>query len=244
VTTIPPNRTPRPDEASSKSAPLATTLPREGALTGFAAPSGGITEPGTATSAPVVDKAKAMGSVRYAPCQEWTEHNPLAPELTNLVACPEALTPALTAQEAARHREDLLVEAGNVECVALARETAKTAAPRNTLEQLLVEQLAAAHRLAMTMIAKSQHFAEHITSWAAKERQQLQSIEAARMAGSAARLMDTFQRGMLTLDRLQNGGRQTVVVQHLQQVQVNDRGQAVVKGTTKSKNRKGGDHKK
>lgn len=43
--------------------------------------------------------------------------------------------------------------------------------------------------------------------------------------------------------RLQNGGRQTVVVQHLQQVQVNNSGQAMVNGTTKTKSRKGGGHK-
>jgi hypothetical protein len=47
------------------------------------------------------------------------------------------------------------------------------------------------------------------------------------MAGAAARMMKTFQRGALTLERLRNGGRQTVVVQH---VAVGDGGQAVVAG--------------
>ena len=40
------------------------------------------------------------------------------------------------------------------------------------------------------------------------------SIEAARMANTAARLMDAYQRGLLTLDRMRNGGRQVVTVQH------------------------------
>ena len=33
----------------------------------------------------------------------------------------------------------------------------------------------------------------------------MQSIEVARMANTAARLMETFQRGAMTLDRLKNG---------------------------------------
>ena len=47
------------------------------------------------------------------------------------------------------------------------------------------------------------------------------------MANTAARLMETFQRGAMTLDRLKNGGRQTVVVQH---VTVKGKGRAVVAG--------------
>jgi hypothetical protein len=64
----------------------------------------------------------------------------------------------------------------------------------------------------------------------------MQSIEAARMAGAAARMMDTFQRGLLTLDRLRNGGRQVVTVQH---VNVGDSGQAVVAGEVSTGSRRG-----
>jgi hypothetical protein len=41
-------------------------------------------------------------------------------------------------------------------------------------------------------------------------------------------MMETYQRALLTLDRLRNGGKQTVVVQH---VAVANGGQAVVAGT-------------
>lgn len=41
-------------------------------------------------------------------------------------------------------------------------------------------------------------------------------------------MMETFQRAALTLERLRNGGRQTVVVQH---VDVANGGRAVVAGT-------------
>jgi hypothetical protein len=122
------------------------------------------------------------------------------------------------------------MEAGNVDAVALALETARTAAPRNTLEQMLVDQLAGLHSLVMTLMAKSQHFAESVTSWNPKARQQLQSIETARLAGATTRAMDTFQRGMLALELLRNGGRQVVVVQH---VQVKEGGKAVVAGAIK-----------
>ena len=54
------------------------------------------------------------------------------------------------------------------------------------------------------------------------------SVEAGRMANTAARLMDTFQHGLLALERMRNGGRQVVTVQH---VNVSDGGQAVVAGT-------------
>ena len=53
------------------------------------------------------------------------------------------------------------------------------------------------------------------------------SVEAARLATAAARMMEATARAALTLDRLRHGNRQTVVVQH---VAVGDGGQAVVAG--------------
>ena len=40
-------------------------------------------------------------------------------------------------------------------------------------------------------------------------------MEACRLANTAARLMSTFQEGMLTLQKLRTGGKQTVTVQHV-----------------------------
>ena len=51
------------------------------------------------------------------------------------------------------------------------------------------------------------------------------SIEACRLANSAARLTSAFQDGITTLQRMRNGGNQTVTVQH---VNVASGGQAVV----------------
>jgi hypothetical protein len=58
-------------------------------------------------------------------------------------------------------------------------------------------------------------------------QRQIANVEATRSAHAAARASEAFQRGMLTLDRLRNGGRQNVVVQH---VNVGSGAQAVVAG--------------
>jgi hypothetical protein len=79
----------------------------------------------------------------------------------------------------------------------------------------------------MKLAAKADDFLAHAQPFSTSARQQVQSIEAARCAAASARLMEAFGRGMLTLERLRNGGRQTVVVQH---VAVGDGGKAVVAG--------------
>ncbi|HEY0418117.1 MAG TPA: hypothetical protein VGC80_01220 [Acetobacteraceae bacterium] len=127
--------------------------------------------------------------------------------------------------EASMERLDLVAAAGTLTMAVDAAESIQAA---NSLERMLVHQMATAHKVAMTLAAKAGDFAGNIQSWDTHTRQQLQSIEAARMAAASARMMETFQRGALTLERLRNGGKQTVVVQH---VAVSDGGQAVVAGT-------------
>jgi hypothetical protein len=126
--------------------------------------------------------------------------------------------------EASMARLELASAAGSLTMAVDAAESVRAA---NSLERMLVHQLATAHKVGMQLAAKAGDFASSIQSWDSHARQQLQSIEAARMAAASARMMETFQRGLLTLERLRNGGRQTVVVQH---VAVSDGGQAVVAG--------------
>jgi hypothetical protein len=95
----------------------------------------------------------------------------------------------------------------------LALDAAETIEAKDATEQMLAHQMAAAHKAAMDLFAKS--------------AQQRDTIEQARLANTAARLMAAYQRGMLTLQRIRTGGKQTVTVQH---VQVNSGGQAVVAG--------------
>jgi hypothetical protein len=133
--------------------------------------------------------------------------------------------PDMLAADASVARLDLAAAANTLTMAVDAAESIQAA---NSLERMLAHQLATAHHLAMTLAARAGDFAGGIKSWDPHIRQQLQSIEAARMAAASARMMETFQRGMLTLERFRNGGKQTVVVQH---VAVGDGGQAVVAGT-------------
>jgi hypothetical protein len=61
------------------------------------------------------------------------------------------------------------------------------------------------------------------------------SIEAGRMFNASARMMESFQHGMLTIAKVRSGGKQTVVVQH---VNVGDGGRAMVAGQVKLRRNK------
>jgi hypothetical protein len=120
----------------------------------------------------------------------------------------------------------------------LAVDTADTIKARNSTEKMLAHQIAAAHALAMKFVAKSEQMLGFVTSWDTAVRQQVSSIEASRLANSAARMMESFNQGLLTLDRLRNGRRQVVTVQH---VTVGPGGQATVTGEVSR--RRGGNRK-
>lgn len=126
----------------------------------------------------------------------------------------------MLAADASLQRLDLASEA---EAPVLAVDAAESIQAENSLERGLAHQVAEAHALAMKMMGAA---VEELRAYAASgHRYPHRSQEAARMANTAARRMDACQRGMLTLDRLRTGGRQTVVVQH---ATVADGGQAVV----------------
>ena len=86
------------------------------------------------------------------------------------------------------------------------------------------------HALGMTLAASANSFATSAGIGGTEAQQQMNSIEACRMSVTAARVLEIAQRGMLTVERLRNGGRQVVTVQH---VTVQDGGKAVVAGALK-----------
>src|SRR5260221_523332 len=90
---------------------------------------------------------------------------------------------------------------------------------------MLAHELAASHRLAMKPVNESSQLVDRFGGGDWGVINQTASVEAARLANAAARMMDAFQKGTLTLDRLRRGGRQVVTVQH---VNVEAGGQAVV----------------
>lgn len=103
----------------------------------------------------------------------------------------------------------------------LAVDTAQSAQAQNSLEKMLCHQMAAAHRAAMKMLGQSVRVSNY-------------PVEVARLSNAAARMMQIYQEGLLTLQKLRTGGKQTVVVQH---VQVSEGGQAVIAGSLASEQR-------
>jgi hypothetical protein len=110
---------------------------------------------------------------------------------------------------ASEDRMKLLVDADVLEG---GLDAVKSAQAENSLEKMLLHQMAAAHRAAMKQMARVND-------------DRLPTVEAARLMNTAARLMQVCQNACLTLQRIKTGGKQTVVVQH---VQVSDGGQAVI----------------
>jgi hypothetical protein len=114
-----------------------------------------------------------------------------------------------------------------------ALDMADTIGASDNLERCLAHQLAAAHNLAMRFVGLALAHGEK-ASPSARPFEALEptvrahAVEASRLAHAAARMMSAFQDGMLALAKYRSGGRQTVVVQH---VDVRDGGQAVVAGS-------------
>ena len=118
---------------------------------------------------------------------------------------------------ASEHRIDLATCVGS-RVAESAVDAAESAQAGNSLEKMLCHQMAAAHRAAMKMIASSLN-------------DLLPPVEKARLSNAAARMMQIYQEALLTLQKIRTGGKQTVVVQH---VQVSEGGRAVIAGSVKS----------
>ena len=95
-------------------------------------------------------------------------------------------------------------------------DAAQSAQASNSIEKMLCHQMAGVHFAAMRLLTQS-------------EASRLQPGEVARLTNAAARLMDVYQAGCLTLLKLKTRGTQRVIVQHQQLVNVNG-GEAVVAG--------------
>jgi len=138
------------------------------------------------------------------------------------VAQTAAATPTVLAADASLARLTMARDAG---VLPLAVEAAQDAGAATATERMLAHQLAAAHQSAMGLFATANEelykhrVASHLNPGAL--------AEATRSATSGARVLAAFVQGALALDRLRNGSRQIVTVQH---VTVADGGQALVAG--------------
>jgi hypothetical protein len=125
--------------------------------------------------------------------------------------------PNMVSVIASEHRLDLAACVGS-RVAESAVDAAHSAQAGNSLEKMLCHQMAAMHRAGMKLVASSLN-----TS--------LPPVEMARLSNAAARMMQVYQEAFLALQKIRTGGKQTVVVQH---VQVSQGGQAVIAGSVKS----------
>ena len=136
-----------------------------------------------------------------------------------MVEQPDAVT--------AKASMDRLKLADEVHCVPLAVDTAETIQAKNSIEKMLAHQLAAAHKLAMTLAGQAHKHTHQVgdgiyssdllhVDYAAKTGQRLGSDDGRLPEGGAGSSQAPYRRH-----------DQTVTVQH---VNVSDGGQAVVTG--------------
>jgi hypothetical protein len=131
--------------------------------------------------------------------------------------------PSYVTVDASRDRLELAQQAGALE---LALDAADTIDAENSLERMLAHQLAATHRSTMKLSAQLNRAVERMDVIHEEARERA-NVQATRLAGAMARLMGSYQSGLLALQRMRSGGQQVVVVQR---VEVRDGGQAVVAG--------------
>jgi hypothetical protein len=145
-------------------------------------------------------------------CGEVIEANFRLPHIVDTLQNPDMISVI-----ASEHRVDLAACVGSRVAEA-AIDAAQSAQAGNSLEKMLCHQMAAIHRAAMKLVARSLDMHDV-------------PVEMARLSNAAARAMQVYQEGLLTLQKWKTAGKQTVVIQH---VQVSDRGQAVIAGSVAS----------
>jgi hypothetical protein len=123
------------------------------------------------------------------------------------------------AEEASVRRTDLLMRP-SFDAVALAVDAADSIGAANSLEKMLAHQMAIAHEASMRLMDRALSYEA-----GGRAMREGDTVEACRLANSAARLMSVFQDGLLTLQKIRTGGNQTVTVQH---VNVESGAQAVI----------------
>jgi hypothetical protein len=135
--------------------------------------------------------------------------------------------PDYVALEASRDRLELANKAG---CLEMALDATDTLRTTNSIEAMMAHQMAAAHNTIMKVGEQVNRSCERMEFCSDPERLEQHSITTSRLMGQMARLMTAYQSGALAIQNMRRGGKQTVVVQH---VQVTEGGQAVVVGNVK-----------
>ena len=113
------------------------------------------------------------------------------------------------AEDASIRRTDLLMQP-SFDAVALGVDAAESIGAANSIEKMLAHQMAVTHEAALRLMDRALSYEA-----GGRSMREGDSVEACRLANTAARLMSAFNDGAATLQRLRNGGNQTVTVQHV-----------------------------
>jgi hypothetical protein len=139
------------------------------------------------------------------------------PTNTRLSMVDTLAVPDVIAVDASEQRAHLATKVG---ALSSAIDTAKTAKAKNSIEKMLCHQMAVCHNAGMDLIGRYQDSGVF--------NNKMPVVEQIRFINAAARMFDASQTAALTLQKMQSGGKQHVVVQYQQQVNVSDGGKAVV----------------
>src|SRR6516225_7503465 len=162
---------------------------------------------------------------------ELIDRESVGSHLFDTVAHPDYVT-----AEASRDRLRLANQAG---LLSLALDAADTIQAQDSLEKMLVHQMAVLHCGMMRATARMNEELDVAGVTDPDEREtdptkrEAANVRACRLAGAISRMSATYQQALLTLQRKRTGGSQHVTVKHIhQQVNVTEGGQAVVAGDT------------
>lgn len=137
--------------------------------------------------------------------------------------------PDTLAVDASRSRCELLNMNGVID---LGVDAAKTIDAANSIEKMLVHQLAAVHDAGMRFLVDAKDAAGKSATRVFENKNYPDTAQkytdiAVKLGNMAARMFDTYRQGVDALTRLKREGKQVIVVQH---VHVSEGGQAVVAG--------------
>ena len=113
------------------------------------------------------------------------------------------------AEDASLRRTDLLLQS-SFNALPMGIDAAESIGAANSLEKMLAHQMAVAHEATMRLMDRALSYEA-----GGRSMQDGDSVEACRLANASARLMSVYQDGLLTLQRIRTGGKQTVTVQHV-----------------------------
>ena len=150
---------------------------------------------------------------------------PSEPEGWQQLKIRDTLTERYTsiALDASVHRSALLMAPGLRDALPMGLDAAASIDADNSLEKMLAHQMAAAHQAAMRLLGRALSYEGETGKG---NMLPADVVESCRLTNAAARMMATFQDGLVTLARIRSKG-QTVTVQH-----VTVQGQAVIGDVT------------